>query len=360
MTRVLEPTPGNIKAAACALLAGDVVAVPTETVYGLAGNIFDERALARIFGVKERPVFDPLIAHVAYRSERMLDELKDCGLVDLSGFGGRSLEVLDRLLKVFWPGPFTIVLPKQKGVPDLATSGLGTVAVRMPRHHVAQELLGVCAVPLAAPSANRFGRISPTCARDVLGELGGRIGMILDGGACEIGVESTVVSMNPEGGLRLLRPGGTPREAIEKVAAVAFAAGDVAGAPQSPGMLDSHYAPRSAMFMLPAAVGKLDVIAWNALVEMSKELPRDIGLLVMSGEADASAREVSNALGRNVVARVLSPQGLAEEAARSLFRELRALDGEGAGVIFAEPCPGDTGLWHAIGDRLRRASRRMI
>jgi L-threonylcarbamoyladenylate synthase len=321
VTEVLPASPEAVERAARLLQKGQVVAIPTETVYGLAGAAFNEVALTRIFEVKERPTFDPLIVHVAapLREEGTGGTaggggaparggapapatifsggraptptgtsrlLADLGLLDHEALGPTGCAVLDRLAEAFWPGPITLVIPKQPGVPDLATSGLSTVAVRMPAHPVAQAVIRAAGVPLAAPSANRFGRISPTTAAHVLDELGGRIPLILDAGPCEVGVESTVLELRPDGSTRVLRPGGTPVEAIGALLGAAPASGphpapgldpafvaDAAtgpdpvspggrrgadpgpGAPAaSPGLLASHYAPKRPLLLLPDAL----------------------------------------------------------------------------------------------------------
>lgn len=194
MAELLQPTAENLARAGEALRRGELVGMPTETVYGLAGNALDAEAVARIFAVKERPTFDPLIVHVAPEL-RGLDAFGEAELVDVAALDGDARTHIEALISRFWPGPLTLVLPRGARVPDLVTSGLATVAVRMPRHPVAQALIRAAQRPLAAPSANRFGRISPTSAADVQAELGDRIGLILDGGSSEVGVESTVLAI---------------------------------------------------------------------------------------------------------------------------------------------------------------------
>jgi L-threonylcarbamoyladenylate synthase len=318
VTRILPAT--AVDEAAGLLRAGELVGMPTETVYGLAGLAFDEAAVARIFATKERPTFDPLIVHIAERAE-----LETVAALD--GFAGRA--ALDRLLDAFWPGPLTVVLPRQPRVPDLVTSGLETVAVRQPAHPLARALLHAVGAPLAAPSANRFGRISPTSAADVVAELGGRIPAVLDGGPCLVGVESTIIGL--VGAPSLLRPGGIPTTAIEEILGAPLARGSALIAP---GMLPSHYAPRTPLRFLD---------------ELPAELPPRLAVLVQAGDpARLSLPGV-------VVAASLSPDGDPELRARHLFRTLRALDAAGADLIVAEGCPDDRGLGHAIHDRLSRA-----
>lgn len=356
--QILDPTPENIKIAAEHLKNGLVVGMPTETVYGLAGDALNESALTRIFKTKERPTFDPLIVHVAPPEGRELgfvEMLERLNLVDPSPLSLPTRAKAEALMQAFWPGPLTLVLPKHRDVPDLATSGLPTVAVRMPRHPVAQALIAAAGTPLAAPSANRFGRISPTSAEDVMEELGQRIELILDGGPCEVGVESTIVAVEASGTVRLLRPGGIARDAIEEVIGGGLVIGND-GAIAAPGMLASHYAPRKKLHLLAGPVGKLgpsEIEKIRSAIGKS----RAIGLLVFQGDVGAAAESLRRALGgMRVIATALSEDGDREEAARALFGELRALDGSNAEVLFAEPCPDEQGLGYAIADRLRKAS----
>jgi len=303
------------------LSEGELVAIPTETVYGLAANALDARAVARIFEVKGRPHFDPLIVHAA-NAERAL------------ALTVAPSRLAYRLAERFWPGPLTLVLPKVQEVPELVTSGLPSVAVRVPAHPLTLELLGLFGGPVAAPSANRFGRISPTRPEHVRAELGAAISLVLDGGPCVTGVESTILSLVGERPT-LLRPGGTPLEAIEAViGAVEVPAADPSH-PLAPGQLPSHYAPRTPLLLgsperPPAALGGRR------------------GLLLVG-----PAREVS---GFERV-EVLSPTGDLREAAAELFAALRRLDEAGLTGILAELAE-EQGLGRAINDRLQRASRR--
>jgi L-threonylcarbamoyladenylate synthase len=306
--RVLAPTAEGLALAAARLAAGAVVAIPTETVYGLAGRAFDEHALAQIFAAKDRPTFDPLNVHVlGLDAEGVIGPLAPA-----------QRATAERLARAYWPGPLTLVLPRGARVPDLATSGLPTVAVRAPRHPVAQKLIAAVG-PLAAPSANRFGRISPTSAADVVAELGDRVELVVDGGPCDVGLESTIVAIDEGGGLTLLRPGGVPLDGLE-----------LAGGPvRAPGMLPSHYAPRKPLYFLgePAPPGR-------------------VGLLVFDPAAAARVAAVRvEVLGLDL-----------ETAARRLFAALRALDASDADILVAERCPTRAGLGHAIADRLERAA----
>ena len=354
MATILSPTPDNVRRAADALRRGELVGLPTETVYGLAANAFDTASVARIFAVKNRPSFDPLIVHVVRPAgpleREVLLGLEDLGVVEVSRLPQLARERADVLLRRFWPGPLTLVLPRGQKIPDLVTSGLDTVAIRMPSHPVAQALLREAALPLAAPSANRFGRISPTTAGHVVEELGERVGIVLDGGPCSVGVESTVVAISPGGALTLLRPGGVSAEAIESAASVKLArpVNDPSpGTPaRSPGMSEVHYAPRSPLYLLPGPAA----------------LPRGatcvglIGAFARPDEAIRAATDAERRYGVPVVVRALTETGDLEEAARNLFTMLRELDAGDVPLILASPPAGNAGLALAISDRLRRAS----
>jgi L-threonylcarbamoyladenylate synthase len=351
MTRILRPTGEALREAASVLLDGGVVAIPTETVYGLAGHLFDEGALVRIFEAKERPTFDPLIVHVA--------SFPWPGLVDWSRLDEAATAMVHRLAERFWPGPLTLVLPKDPRVPDLATSGLDTVGIRVPAHPVALALLEEVGVPLAAPSANRFGRISPTRAEHVAEELGDRIPLVLDGGPTPVGVESTIVAVGKAGRLTLLRPGGISLEALEsavgaRVDVAAPARDGPHPGPRAPGMLESHYAPGKPVVLLPAPLDTLP----EAMLAASLALGRHRGppaLLLQEGGSDriAGAKTRTGA----TEARALSDAGEAADAARNLFATLRELDASPLTAwILAEPAAGSSGLGYAINDRLRRAA----
>ncbi len=365
MAQILNPTPENIRNAAELLRSGEVVGMPTETVYGLAGSVFDEAALARIFAVKERPTFDPLIVHLAAEVLKVepLSALAELELVNVAQLSPLARSRATALMRAFWPGPLTIVLPKTARVPDLATSGLGTVGLRSPRHPVAQALILAAGVPLAAPSANRFGRISPTTAQHVQTELGDRISLVLEGGPCEVGLESTVVTVLGEGQLILLRPGAVSREALEQASGSTV---EIAKKPyahtlgqelamSAPGMLESHYAPARPLTMLPCPVRELELETAHRLV---RHCGSRIGLLLQAGNSDELGHKFAQLTDRKVHALSLSPSGDLTEAARNLFSTLRSLDDSGASHLFAEPCPGLTGLAHAIADRLTRAAAK--
>ena len=297
------------------LRAGELVAFPTETVYGLGGDATDGIAVARIFEAKGRPRFNPLIVHVADLASART----------LAAFDTRALQVAER----FWPGPLSLVLPRTPRCPVslLASAGLDTVAVRMPAYPLALALLRAAGRPLAAPSANRSGRLSPTSAADVMAELDGRIAAVLDGGRCPIGVESTVLDLSGAEPM-LLRPGGLPREALEAAIGPIVTPHASSGAPRSPGMLESHYAPER-----PLRMNARDARPGEALLALGP------------GPAPAGFGEV----------RWLSRSGDLAEAAANLFAWLRALDRPEFTGIAVMPVP-DEGLGVAINDRLRRAA----
>jgi len=314
-TGVLMADSEAIRAAAACLVAGGLVAFPTETVYGLGADARNGEAVARLYAAKGRPAFNPLIAHVA------------------DGVAARALGRFDaaaeKLAAAFFPGPLTLVLPKAPGCPvsDLALAGLDTVAVRVPAHPLAHALLAAFGAPVVAPSANRSGHVSPTTAAHVLSDLRGRIDLILDSGPTAVGVESTIVACL--GRPTLLRPGGLPRSDIERVLGSPLAAPphDAGDKPAAPGMLSSHYAPR-------------------ARVRLNATAPRDGEALLAFGPAPAWPADKT---------RNLSPRGDLVEAAANLFSHLRALDACGANTIAVVPIPPE-GLGEAISDRLQRAA----
>jgi L-threonylcarbamoyladenylate synthase len=309
-----------IRRAAEILRSGGLVAFPTETVYGLGADARSGAACASIFAVKRRPHFDPLIVHAI--DEQALREI--CDFRDARAA---------RLAAAFWPGPLTLVLPKTKAIPDIVTSGLSTIAVRVPAHPAARALLAEARLPIAAPSANRFGHISPTEAEHVERSLGSEIDMILDGGACTVGVESTIVDLSGERPA-LLRPGGV---AVERIAAIVgeLSPEERLGTPRAPGQLEGHYAPRTRLRLVPE----------GAIAPNDGER---CGLLAFR-EPHAELRA------RWAAVEVLSPAGDLTEAAVRLFAALHRLDDAGLDVIYAERVPAE-GLGVAILDRLQRAA----
>jgi len=333
--RVLSTSDSDIREAAEALRAGKRVAFPTETVYGLGADAFNTASLAGVFEAKGRPRFDPLIVHIA--------ELQGLSrLVDYGALRAAARSRLDALAAALWPGPLTLILPKLAVVPDLATAGLPTVAVRFPRHPVAQKLIALSTGAVAAPSANAFGRLSPTTAAHVAEQLGGKVDYIVDGGASPVGLESTVLDLCAEPP-RILRPGGAPREDIEAVIGPVewgSEAGATQGGLKSPGSLKSHYAPRTPLVLYPP--GEL-----AALPEKEGEGRLYFKKPPDCGSPDKAASPV----------RFLSAAGDAVEAAARLFAVLHELDALGLKIIRAEAAP-ETGLGPAITDRLTRAAAR--
>jgi L-threonylcarbamoyladenylate synthase len=313
------------RAAAVELLReGDIVALPTETVYGVAADALNPIAVAKIFEAKERPRFDPLIVHLPNRE----------WLEKVVALPANDRELICKLADTFWPGPFTIVLPKLEIVPDIVTAGLDTVAVRLSAHPVFAQLTRAFGKPLAAPSANRFGRVSPTTAQHVFDELDGRIPLIIDAGPTEHGIESTIVTVR-DGRIGILRRGPITAEELSEFADVGAVA-----QPQkifSPGQSPSHYAPKTPLRLID-----------NAKTYSPPKNQR-VGFLAWSGCLPSRA---GCAAIRNLSAR----QDL-REAATNLFRHLRELDALGLDLIVAERVPS-RGLGAAIMDRLERASHR--
>lgn len=302
---------------------GGAVALPTETVYGLAGDALNPVAAARIFEIKERPFFDPLICHVP-----------NCDWLErITAIPPELQPLVTRLTKDFWPGPLTLVLPKRACIPDLVSAGLPSVAVRWSAHPIFQAVASRMDRPLAAPSANRFGRISPTTAPHVFKELGERISFILDGGPSLHGLESTIIAPT-ERGIRILRSGPVTRDELQRYAPVLEGQNSSAAHSgiEAPGQLKSHYAPHTPLFLF--ADGKVPPPEANA------------GLLTwQAGAVGFGALEV------------LSPSGDLREAAARLFAALRTLDEAGLERIYAELLPPN-GLGLAINDRLQRAAAK--
>lgn len=325
-TKIYSPTPANLRRLATALGRGELVAIPTETVYGLAAAALDAKACKAIFRAKGRPTHDPLIVHV-------LDLKHAEHLADFN-------EPARKLARQFWPGPLTLVLPKNSCVPAIVTAGRDTVAIRAPAHPVTRRLLRLAGIPLAAPSANLFGYISPTSAAHVLAGLGGKIPSVLDGGPCRIGVESTILDLTDPARPRILRPGAVTAAVLEKFLGTPVAL----GAPRqgrarptagflAPGMLPQHYSPRTPLFIKPT---------W-------KKLPGNVGGIFL--------RQPSHRPAKNIY--WLSQRAALAEVARNLYQVLRRADLGQHRQIWIEALPGDTGgLATAINDRLRRAAAK--
>jgi L-threonylcarbamoyladenylate synthase len=322
-----HPDTEIIARAAALLREGRLVAFPTETVYGLGAHALDERAVARIYEAKGRPSWNPLIVHVA------------------DADAARALvaswpDAAARLAELFWPGPLTLVLPRARGVPDAVTAGLDSVAVRIPSHPVALALLAAARIPIAAPSANRSTRVSPTTAAHVARALGDRVDLVLDGGPTTVGIESTVVAIGEDGAATLLRPGIVSAEQLEPVVGPlrrpARAASPDAPRP-SPGMAERHYAPRAALLLSDDA---------GELARMAREAARDgrvVGAVLRTPVAVDAAHAVH----------------LPDEPAayaRALYATLHSLDDLGCEVVVVQGVP-DTAPWAGVRDRLERAAR---
>ena len=312
----------NIQEAIKLLETNEVIGLPTETVYGLAGNAFSTEAVTKIFEVKNRPTFDPLIVHTS-SIERISDFV-------------REIPVKAKLLaERFMPGPLTLLLPKKENISDLVTSGLETVAVRIPNHPLALELLRNLDFPLAAPSANPFGYISPTSAQHVDNQLGTKIKYILNGGECAVGIESSIIGFNGDE-IVVYRKGGLAIEDIESVVGKVQIQEYSSSNPQAPGMLKSHYAPRTKLIILNSKPEYRPFRLHNSKTaflgfkDFQPNIPRENQL-------------------------ILSPTGDFREAAKNLFAYMRALDARGFDIIYAEFLP-EMDLGRAINDRIRRAA----
>lgn len=296
---------------------GDVVSIPTETVYGLAGNALNPAAVTRIFTVKKRPAFDPLIVHVP-------------SLEKAADYAARIPLQARKLAEKFWPGPLTLLLEKKDIIPDLVTSGLPTVGLRSPNHPLTIALLRDLDFPLAAPSANPFGYVSPTTPEHVNAQLGPEIPYILDGGVCKVGIESTIVGFEDDQPI-VYRVGGLPIEDIEAITGKVFLQPYSTSNPKAPGQLKSHYAPSKKIVL-----GKMEDL-------LQKYPAHDTGLLTFQRDFNSPYQKI------------LSPGGFMEEAAQNLFAALRAFEQMPIEIILAEEVP-DHGLGRAINDRLRRAA----
>ncbi len=301
------------------LASGGLVAIPTETVYGLAGNGLNVSAVTRIFEAKRRPFFDPLILHIG-------------SIEQLSPLVTNVPPALQTLMEAYWPGPLTVLLPKSINVPDLVTSGQPRVAIRMPNHPLALSLLQSIDFPLAAPSANPFGYVSPTTAQHVAHQLGTEVDYILDGGPCSVGLESTIVGME-QGDVVVYRKGGLPTEDIEYLIGPIRILDVSSSQPQAPGMLLKHYAPRVAVVWLSDWTGPLDsTTGYLGFDHPHESIPSENQM-------------------------ILSPTGDLREAAHHLFAYLREMDTWPIQVILVEKVP-DHGLGKAINDKLIRATAR--
>ncbi len=311
----------DIKHAATLLRSGKVVAIPTETVYGLAANAFNAEAVINIFEIKNRPKFNPLIVHV--QSWEMVEKITTT--ID---------PLLKKIAEKFWPGPLTILFPKSDQIHPIITAGSAYVAVRMPNHPLTIQLLTELDFPLAAPSANLFGKISPTTAAHVLEQLGDQIEYVLDGGECSVGVESTIIKMNMYEKVEILRPGGVSAEEIAEI--TGYLPKTISGSetPEAPGMLNSHYAPK-----MPLVLGNIEEL-------LKRFADKKIAVLSYYKKFEHPA------IVKNYQ---LSPKKELHEAAHNLFSLMHEAENSGADLIISELLP-DEGIGRAINDRLKRAS----
>lgn len=311
----------EINKAAQLLMEGKVVAIPTETVYGLAGNAFDENAVKQIFEIKQRPLFNPLIVHI--KSVDYLEQIaKDIPV--------KALE----LAKHFWPGALTLVLPKKDIIPSIVTANKETVAVRVPSHPVTLQLLNRLEFPLAAPSANPFGYISPTKASHVEKQLGNKIPFILDGGSCEKGIESTIIGFENDEPV-LYRVGAISKEEIEKCIGKIIIKNNAASKPEAPGMLSKHYAPKTKL-----------LVSNGIIASINEHKDNNVGFLLFSENTELQKRKFIS----------LSDNNDLEEAAQNLYAAMHELDAMGFDFIIAELFP-NSGLGVSINDRLHRAQK---
>jgi L-threonylcarbamoyladenylate synthase len=338
---LLKISDETIRQAAAHIVRGGIAAFPTETVYGLGADAFNPGALALIFEIKNRPRFDPLIVHIA--AVNSLEKIVDLSLLDTD-----AKKKLEALTEKFWPGPLTLILPKKQTVPDLATGGLPTVAVRLPSLATARQLIALSSGAVAAPSANPFGFLSPTSAEHVLAMLGDKIEIILDGGPTQVGLESTVLDIY-SGQARILRPGGIPKEAIEAVIgplAENTAQDDTAvNGAISPGMMKSHYAPRAS----------LEIYDSETLSEIHAE--NNIAFLFFDSAALKLWQKKQKLSQEKITFKILSKTGNITEAAAHFFQALHELDKPEISRIYAQAAPNE-GLGIAINDRLYRAGNR--
>ncbi len=343
-----QPDPEAIEEAAQAIRDGKLVAFPTETVYGLGAHARDEAAVQKIFDAKERPANDPLIVHIAH-----VGQVNQCATT--------FPNAARKLALSFWAGPLTLILPKKPSIPDLVTAGLPNVALRAPSHRVARALMETAGVPIAAPSANRFSRPSPTTAAHVLADLDGRVDVLIDGGATDIGLESTIVDFSVDPPV-LRRPGGITLEQIHSLVPDVIAqagATDDAAAQAAPGQMTRHYAPTAPLTLYegePAQVVKaMGADARTAVAQGSK-----VGILAPEDDLKALAPVLAaTAAAGRIEVRPYGSRSDVERAGRELFAALRALDETGVTVILASSV-GSGGLALAIRDRLARAAEGRV
>ncbi len=366
-TELLPATESAVRIAIQAIHAGQPIGMPTETVYGLAAKAEDADALTRIFTIKARPRFNPLIVHVSpamlqHNAYSPLQCLEEQGLITRKDLNQAQEQLLSALMTTFWPGPLTLLFPRGRKVHDLVTAGLETVALRMPAHPVAQALIDASGQALAAPSANRSGHISPTTAQHVFDDLEGHIPIVLDGGPCAQGLESTVLQVDTET-LHVLRRGSITTDMIRvciKYSAPVQDAQPKASADEtaplsSPGTLLKHYAPHTPVRLINAHVDLLSALT------QQPETQHPFALLTVLPLSSLEQEQLTQAFPQLKAQRSLSQStGGLDAAARCLFATLRHLDAQGVQTLFIQPCAHNEGLAAAINDRLERAAGHVI
>lgn len=332
-----RPERSIIAAAARILTRGGIVAFPTETVYGLGANAFDARAVRRIFAVKGRPRDNPLIVHIGRHT-------------DLERVAYRISPLAKRLIDRFWPGPLTLILPKQRSLPRMVSGGRTTVAVRMPAHPVARALLTSVPFPIAAPSANRSGCPSPTRASHVLHDFGNRVELILDGGPTPLGIESTVIDLTTRPA-RLLRPGALPEETLTHLLPdLQIRTAKRGEAPKSPGLKYRHYAPETPLVLVTGNTARAIRIKLGRALRAAKKQEKRVGIM--------GSRELLRVLAGDATWTLGARHDL-PRIARRLFDGMRELDTRKLDLIFAEGFPA-RGMGRAIMNRLRKAATRIL
>ena len=355
-TKIKDSSQSSIDEAVKILSAEGVVALPTETVYGLAASALNQAACEKIFLAKGRPSFNPLVVHVL-KMDNQLPYLNGLGIIDLTQLSEKGLNTARSLTSKFWPGPLTIVMPKGGRLAPAVTAGLSTVAVRAPAHPIFQAVLKQLDCPLAAPSANRSLRVSPSSAQDVWEELSGKIPMIIDGGPCQVGLESTIVEINEDGSLTILRPGGISNDELQENA---FLLVDLQSDESSirvesikaPGMMKEHYRPRKPVIKIAKSTQLIDELKSRGWDKLKK-----IHVICLDGPADSLGSLVTGYMGL-VSCDTLSQSGDDSEVARGLYAALRKYDRSEAELLVIVD-PERTGkLWDAINDRLIRATAK--
>ncbi len=357
ITELLKNEGCSIKSAALYLKQGEILALPTETVYGLAGNAFSSSVVNKIFIAKERPAFDPLIVHVGSKllakGNHPIESLVNSKILSSEILNWPSQDLINDAMKKFWPGPLTLVLPRGPKIPNEVTSGQNTVGIRCPAHPLFQAVLDELDFPLAAPSANRFGRISPTKASHVLQELNGKIAAVLDGGDCKVGLESSIFRIENPLKISLLRPGQISKEILESHFGVPVELGAAAGtinqAQLAPGMLDQHYAPKKTMILCPFPFSQ-DQSTFTFLDSLSLQ-----GTVFFIGMSEIPKTFPKNIQTKSII---LSEKKSLEEMGQKLFNSLRVADQDPDidFIVVDVPEYHNSGTGAAIRDRLNRAS----